>query len=41
MRIEGHDGNRSIKLSVARENEKFFGVLIFLFAVIAVLVIYL
>lgn len=41
MKFEGHKGNDWFRLFVSKENEKFFGVLIFLFGVIWVLSRYL
>ncbi|SFC99432.1 hypothetical protein [Clostridium uliginosum] len=41
MKLEGHNGNNWFRLLVSTENERFFGVLIFLFGIILVLVKYL
>ncbi|WP_315082076.1 hypothetical protein [uncultured Clostridium sp.] len=41
MKVEGHNGNNWFKVFISKENERFFGVLIFLFGIVLILLKYL
>ncbi|WP_286674249.1 hypothetical protein [Clostridium sp. ZBS15] len=41
MKIKEHKGNSWFEIFIAKENERFFGILIFLFGIVIVLLKYL